>query len=161
LLNLSLMIFIGADHRGRALLENLTRNLAGLELDYKIIGEEFYSDEDDYTDFAKEVALKILGNLDESLNESFGILLCGSGQGVAIAANRFNGIRAGVCRKAEEIEISKADDNINVLCLPVTELVEDDDYNLDKMIRAFIETKFKSDPKYQRRIDKLDSLPNF
>ena len=96
------MIFIGADHRGRALLENLTRNLAGLELDYKIIGEEFYSDEDDYTDFAKEVALKILGNLDENLNESFGILLCGSGQGVAIAANRFKGIRAGVGRKAEE-----------------------------------------------------------
>ena len=143
------MIFIGADHRGRALLENLTRNLAGLELDYKIIGEEF----------AKEVALKILGNLDENLNESFGILLCGSGQGVAIAANRFKGIRAGVCRKAEEIEIAKADDNINVLCLPVTELVEDDDYNLDKMIRAFIETRFKSDPKYQRRIEKLDLLP--
>ena len=84
------MIFIGADHRGRALLENLTRNLAGLELDYKIIGEEFYSDEDDYTDFAKEVALKILGNLDENLNESFGILLCGSGQGVAIGCK--NGV---------------------------------------------------------------------
>ena len=148
------MIYIGADHRGRALLKNLTRNLTGLELGYRIVGEELYSEDDDYTDFAKEVVLKVLENLDGN----FGILLCGSGQGVAIAANRFKGIRAGVCRKADEVGVAKADDNINVLCLPVTELVEDDDYNLDKMIRAFIETKFKSDPKYQRRVEKLDGL---
>jgi ribose 5-phosphate isomerase B len=145
------MIFIGADHQGRVAFTKLKDFLEELGLELLEVGKELESAEDDYPDFAKEVCLRVLQN-----EQSRGILLCGSGQGMVIAANRFKGIRAGLCWNKQEAELARSDDDINILCLPKF-LFEDEKWK--EIIKTFLETEFKADPKYQRRIEKLDRLP--
>lgn len=151
------MIFIGADHQGRTILEELQAFLKELSLEAEVVGEEFYSPEDDYPDFAKEVVLKMF---EAGIGEARGIMLCGSGQGMAIAANRFRGIRAGLCWNVEEASLSRSDDDINVLCLPVS-LFKAEEYEegWKQIVKVFLETEFKNAPKYSRRKEKLDRLP--
>jgi ribose 5-phosphate isomerase B len=147
------MIYIGADHRGRLTVDELCSFLNDLSLEYEVVGEELSSPEDDYPDFASCVALKVL---EDTGNR--GILLCGSGQGMVIAANRFRGIRAGLCWDLEEVTLGRSDDDINVLCLP-TKIFDLEDAEWKKIIRSFLETEFKDAPKYARRVEKLDRLP--
>lgn len=156
------MLYIGADHQGRLVKADLLAFLKSLGVDFEEVRVENYSPEDDYPDFAAEVSIKVLDNL-----ENRGILLCGSGQGMAIAANRFKGIRAGLCWNIEETSLARSDDDINILCLPRTlfnkkigengEGGEVDTWQ--NIVKAFLETEFKNAPKYSRRIEKLDRLP--
>lgn len=145
------MLFIGADHQGRVVKADLLDYLNSQGTGFEVVGGESYSPEDDYPDFASEVALKVL---DDKTNR--GILLCGSGQGMAIAANRFRGIRAGICWNLEEAMLARSDDDINILCLPKTSFKGED---WQDIVKAFLETDFKNAPKYSRRIEKLDRLP--
>lgn len=141
------MIYIAADHQGRERLEEVKSLLQSLYKEFEVLGEELYSPTDDYPDFAALVCSKVL----DSGENSRGILLCGSGEGVAIAANRFEGIRAGLCWDAESARLGRSDDDINILCLPKNTEGEYKD-----IIEAFLETRFKDNPKYSRRIKKLD-----
>ncbi len=145
------MIYIGADHQGRLVKADLLAFLKSQEIGFEEVGENNYSPEDDYPDFAAAVSLRVLR--DES---NRGILLCGSGQGMAIAANRFKGIRAGLCWNLEEVTLARSDDDINVLCLPKTAFADE---SWQDIVKAFLETEFKNAPKYSRRIEKLDRLP--
>jgi ribose 5-phosphate isomerase B len=145
------MIYIGADHRGRLVVDELCSLLNDLSLEYEVVGAELNSPEDDYPDFAKEVAVRVLGS-----KEDRGILLCGSGQGMVIAANRFKGVRAGLCWDLEEVTLGRSDDDVNVLCLPTKIFNED---VVERLVKAFLETDFKDAPKYRRRVEKLDRLP--
>jgi ribose 5-phosphate isomerase B len=147
------MIYIGADHRGRLVVDELCSFLNDLSLEYEIVGEELSSPEDDYPDFASEVTVRVLRD-----KEDRGILLCGSGQGMVIAANRFRGIRAGLCWDLEEVTLGRSDDDINVLCLP-TKIFNLENDQWKNIIKAFLETEFKNAPKYARRVEKLDRLP--
>ncbi len=153
------MLYIGADHQGRLVKADLIAFLKSLEIDFEEAGQDGYSPEDDYPDFATAVVSKILN--DEA---NRGILLCGSGQGMAIAANRFKGIRAGLCWNLEEASLARSDDDINILCLPRSlfsskEGSGDGGYDWQDIVKAFLETEFKAAPKYIRRIEKLDRLP--
>lgn len=145
------MLYIGADHQGRVVKADLLAYLRSLEVNFEEVGESNYSPEDDYPDFATAVSVKVLGDETDR-----GILLCGSGQGMAIAANRFKGIRAGLCWNLEETMLARSDDDINILCLPKTAFADD---NWQDIIKAFLETEFRNAPKYARRIEKLDRLP--
>lgn len=151
------MLFIGADHQGRLVKANLLAFLKSQEVDFEEVGQENYSPEDDYPDFASAVVAKVLGS-----EEDRGILLCGSGQGMAIAANRFKGIRAGLCWDIEGASLGRSDDDINILCLPAglfDKKVEEGGDSWQDIIKAFLETEFKNAPKYNRRKEKLDRLP--
>ena len=102
-------------------------------------------------DYAKKVAVAMTSNTDP---DDFGILLCGSGQGMAMQANRFKGIRAAICSSAMEAMEARMHNNANILCLSADE----NSHNYIEIINAFMDTKPLPDEKYQRRCAKLDEI---
>ena len=142
------MLYIAADHQGRLVLNELLAFLDELQQEYEVVGKELYTPEDDYPDFAKEVVVKVLED-----KENKGILLCGSGQGMVIAANRFKGIRCGICWNEQEATLARSDDDINALSLS-RYLFENE--NWKDIVTAFLTTEFKNEEKYIRRRNKLD-----
>jgi ribose 5-phosphate isomerase B len=145
-------IYIGADHNG---FELKARLIKYLELSGHQISDEggiTLDPEDDYPLFAAKVvnAMKADGGADVR-----GLLICGSGQGICIAANRFKGIRAAVCDNPEDARSGRNDDDTNVLCLPAR-LVNQDE--AEKIVKAWLETGFAGASRYKRRIVELDQL---
>lgn len=139
-------IAIGADHRGFECKKLIVANMA--TIDWLDVGC-FSSDRCDYPELAKLVAQNILEGKAE-----LGILLCASGIGMSIAANRFNKIRAGLCCSPEIAKIAKQDDNINVLVIP-TDFVTPEQCLI--FINSWLKAEFKSGI-YQDRLDQIDRL---
>ncbi len=143
-------IYLGADHRGYQLKDELMNWLQARQISFTNFGATTYDAEDDFNDYAKKVATAILNNSDPN---DFGILLCGSGQGMCMQANRFKGIRAAICLTPAEAIETRSHNNSNVLCLPADVISGNDVYDI---INAFIDTQPLQDEKYQRRCRKLD-----
>ena len=143
-------IYLGADHRGYQLKDELIAWLKGHDISFTDFGATNYDAEDDFNDYAKKVATAILNNPDPN---DFGILLCGSGQGMCMQANRYKGIRAAICLTPAEAIETRSHNNSNVLCLPADVISGNDVYDI---INAFIDTQPLQDEKYQRRCRKLD-----
>ena len=141
------MLFLAADHRGFTLKEKIKTYLFLKKVVYEDLGAVELKPGDDYPDYARLLAEKILGHKD-----NVGIALCGSGAGMNIVLNKFDGIRAGVGENPDMITAQRRDDNINVLVIP-TDFVNDTDAYL--MVDRFLHETFKSDPKYQRRLNKI------
>lgn len=142
-------IFIGADHRGFELKNQIIEYLQEKNIRVEDMGALQLDPLDDNPDYAKKVAEAVLQNPSEFL----GIVICATGIGVSIMANRFRGIRCGVAYSIQQVKAAKEDDNINVLALAAdyTDLE-----SAKPMIDMFMSAKLKSDEKYQRRINKLD-----
>ncbi|KKU10903.1 MAG: hypothetical protein UX65_C0006G0004 [Parcubacteria group bacterium GW2011_GWB1_46_8] len=141
------MLFLAADHRGFTLKEKIKTYLFLKKVVYEDLGAVELKPGDDYPDYARLLAEKVLGYKD-----NVGIALCGSGAGMNIVLNKFDGIRAGVGENPDMITAQRRDDNINVLVIP-TDFVNDTDAYL--MVDRFLHETFKSDPKYQRRLNKI------
>ena len=99
--------------------------------------------------------MKIMGDAD---NDARAILLCGSGQGMAMAANRYRGIRAAVVRDANEAKVSRNDFDSNVLCLPADILDRQDDSVWQDLLDTWIKTPFSGAARFKRRNLELDNL---
>ncbi|HSW99606.1 MAG TPA: RpiB/LacA/LacB family sugar-phosphate isomerase [Patescibacteria group bacterium] len=145
-------IYIGADHNGFEMKRALTEGL--IRAGYEVIdeGDERLDPDDDYPQFAARAVAGIKTSDD---SDARGILICGSGQGICIAANRFKGIRAALAWNMEEVHASRNDDDCNVLCLPARYM------NIDqalKLAEAWLATPFAGAPRYKRRIKELDEL---
>lgn len=142
-------IYIGADHAGFKLKENLK---SFFRRNYKIIdcGNKRYDKDDDYPVYAARVARKVARD-----KNSFGILICGSGQGVCIAANKIKGIRAALAEHVKDAYLARKDDNCNVLCLQGRGTNHS---KTKKIVRKFLDTKFKKEAKYRRRIFEIKKL---
>ena len=104
-------IFIGTDHKGINTLNNIVEYLKENNIEVEE-SKLKHSDTDDYVDFAKDVCVNVLKNSD-----SFGILICGTGIGMSIAANKIKGIRAARCVSTDDAYLTRTDNNSNVLCL--------------------------------------------
>lgn len=145
-------IYIGADHNGFDYKAQLITILEKAGHEVADQGDEKVNPEDDYPQFSGRVATAILADHGQ---ESRGILICGSGQGMAIAANRFKGIRAALCWNVTEARASRNDDDANVLCLAsrYTSLEE-----AGAIIAVFLGTAFAGAPRFKRRIKQLDEL---
>ncbi len=144
------MIYMGADHRGYELKEKLKKYLEELGHDFIDMGAFKYDKDDDYPDFAKIVGEKVAENA-----ENRGVLICGSGIGISIAANKIKGIRAGTATTPEQIKASVNDESLNVLAIPsdfVGELLAKD------ILEAFVGTPYGTDERYIRRIKKIEEL---
>lgn len=141
-------IYIGADHRGFELKEYLKEKLKELGYEFIDKGNLKYDPLDDFPDFAFPVAKAVLKD-----KESFGILLCGSGVGVSIAANRIKGIRACLGFNKDQIEKSRQHDHCNILCLPADYIEKE---KALEFVKTFLSTKPINEEKYLRRIRKLD-----
>jgi ribose 5-phosphate isomerase B len=140
-------IVIGADHGGFALKEIVKPYVESLGHRIADVGA-FSSEPSDYPDFAELVAGKIMKREAER-----GILVCGSGVGACVAANKFPGIRASVCHDTFSARQGVNDDDMNVLCLGArivgNELARE-------LVRTFLEATFAADePRYQRRLKKV------
>ncbi|MDP3902253.1 MAG: RpiB/LacA/LacB family sugar-phosphate isomerase [bacterium] len=143
------MLYIGADHRGYKLKEDLKAFLKDSDYDFADLGNNVFDPNDDYTDFAKAVAEKV--SQDPQNNK--GILICGSGVGVDITANKFHGVRSALADDIETARQSREHDDTNVLSLPADEV----DFELaKKIIFAWLQTPFSNGEKYKRRIGKIE-----
>jgi len=143
-------IYIGADHRGFPLKETLKAYLATKNYELVDLGASQLEPQDDFVDFAKLVAVKVASD-----SESFGILLCGSGAGMCIAANKVVGISCAVGHSPQEIQAARHDDNINVLSLPADYVSVE---QAKAIIDTFLTTAFASQDRFLRRIAKIKEL---
>lgn len=146
-------IYIGADHRGFELKNILKENLRLHNYEVIDLGAYEFNPDDDYVDIALKVAKEVSKN-----KNSKGILLCGSGIGVCITANKVKGIRAGCSENLEIIKKAREDDDINILCLPADFLSKEEAFAL---VDVFLNTEFKSQEKYLRRLRKIYRYENF
>ncbi len=145
-------IYVGADHNGFRLKADLISYLLRAGYDVLDDGDKRLEPTDDYPVFAGRVVADMLSSSDD---EPRGILLCGSGQGMCIAANRYKGIRACLGYDRESVRLARNDDDCNVLCLPARSLSEDEAYII---IETFLNTPFADAPRFVRRRDELDQL---
>lgn len=144
-------IVIGCDHNGFELKNHLVDFLrrSGYEVVDK--GDKKLDHSDDYPQFAGRVIAELLGGS----REDKGILICGSGQGMCIAANRFKGIRASLVWDLAEARMSRNDDDCNVICLPARLLKSQ---QAETIVTAWLSTPFAEAPRFKRRIQQLDEL---
>jgi ribose 5-phosphate isomerase B len=145
-------VYVGADHAGFYLKQKVMAHLSKTGYDVEDEGDRQLDPADDYPQFAYMVTTKVLG--DES-NEARGILLCGSGQGMCIAANRVRGIRASLCWNEAIARETRNDNDSNVLCLPVRSLTDEEAL---KIIDTWLETSFSDAPRHARRIHEIEEL---
>ena len=144
-------VYLGADHGGYELKNQLAEHLRHAGHEVVDIGAMTLDEDDDYPKYAYGVAVKVLG--EEA--DGRGVLLCRSGQGMTIAANRVRGIRAALAWNVETAVHGRRDDNANVLVLPSDYM----DFQLAAdAVDAWLATEFKNDPKYARRLDELEEL---
>ena len=143
-------IFIGADHRGFELKNKLIEHLQEQNIRVEDMGNYEYDPEDDFPDYAQKVAQAVLQNPDEFL----GIVICGSGVGVSVAANRYNGIICALGFNTDQIHHARENDHINVLAIPSDYLSFE---TVKEMIESFISAKPNLTEKYLRRLKKLDA----
>lgn len=144
-------IYLGSDHAGFELKTILQQHLDHAGRHMEDCGARTLEDHDDYPRYAYAVATKILGGSDDDR----GVLICGSGQGMSMAANRVNGVRAALAWSPDSARSARADDDANVLVLPARFVSADEAIEI---LDAFLATEFKADPKYQRRLDELEQL---
>lgn len=144
-------IFVGADHNGFRLKEHIEAYVRSLGHDVKDVSGNKFDPHDDFPIHAAKVATNVLANPD-----SVGILLCGSGQGVCMAANRYKGIRASLIWNEEEARSSRNDDDANILCLPAREFQTLDE--VKSMIDIWLKTPFDGAARFVRRIKQMDEL---
>ena len=143
--DLSKPVAIGSDHAGFDYKEDLISFLEAKGLPFKDFGTHS-RDSVDYPDFAHPVAESV-----ESGESSFGILLCGSANGVAITANKHQGIRAALCWGEEIAKLAREHNDANVICIPSRFVREGD---AEKMVNIFMNTAFEGG-RHANKINKI------
>ena len=145
-------VYLGSDHQGHDLKQAVFAWLSSEGVDVEDVGNKTLDPKDDYPQFAQMAALKVVGSDDK---DPRAILICGGGQGMAIAANRFKGIRASVVWDEEEAKMTRLDNDSNVLSLPAR-VLDGDFNNVKDIIKTWLDTKFTGAARHQRRINELD-----
>lgn len=144
------MIYLGADHRGYFLKEKVKIWLKGLGFDFSDLGAYEYDPTDDYPAFAQKVA-----SLVSKEKGALGILICGSGVGVEVVANKFDGVRAGIGKSPLQVKAARKDDDMNILVLAA-------DFTNDKeakeMVKIFLMTKFDEEQRHKRRLEEIEKI---
>ncbi len=144
-------IYIGADHRGFELKKALKEYLKGKGFKVDDAGSASYDEADDYPDFAVKVASEVSKNPEEDR----GILLCGSGMGMDVVANKVKGVRATVAYSRESAEHARARDNVNVITLASDVLSEKE---AQEIAMTFLKTEFGRAERDLRRLKKVREI---
>lgn len=144
------MIAMGSDHGGFELKEHIKKHLEERSLEYKDFG--CYDENSvDYPDIAEKVC-----NAINSGDADKGILVCGTGIGISIAANKIDGIRAAHCHDVYSAEMTKRHNNANVICMGGRVIGRELAF---KIIDAWLDAEFEGG-RHQKRIDKIHTLEN-
>ena len=141
-------VSVGSDHRGIQIKNRLIQSLTNAG--FQVADEGTDSDQScDYPDFAAQVAQKVSrGEADR------GILICGTGIGMAIAANKFAGVRAASCYDEVMVEMSRRHNNVNILCLPGDMIGE---RPIDELVLMWLQTEFDGG-RHAARLEKISKL---
>lgn len=145
-------VYIGADHNGFELRESLVAHLKRSGYEVADDGDTKLDPTDDFPVYAQRVVKDVLGSDDK---DARGVLICGSGQGMCMAANRFKGVRALLGYDHESVRSARNDDNANVICLPASVLKKD---KANLLVDTFLNTPFAAAPRFVRRINEIDHL---
>ena len=141
-------VFIASDHAGLELKAKIAQALDGIA-EVIDLGPHTFDKDDDYPDYAAQVSEKVLET------GSMGILICDTGLGMSIAANRNSGIRAALCTNEFMAERARTHNDANILCLGSS--VTDEDEN-SAIAKTFLTTEFSDAPRHVRRNERLDTL---
>ncbi len=143
------MISLGCDHGGYALMQVVKKHLEDRKIEYKDFG--CYNTEScDYPDFGKKAALAVANKECEK-----GIIICTTGIGISISANKIKGIRAALCHDSLSAKMTRLHNNANVLAMGAGIVGE----NLAiEIVDVFLDTEFSNEERHQRRIDKIESI---
>jgi len=145
------MVAIGSDHAGFEYKEFLKKLLNEIGISYQDFGA--LSDASvDYPDIAHIVSEAVVSGKYEN-----GILICGTGIGMSIVANKHKGIRAAVCESQKSAQLSREHNNANILCLGARILSWD---IVSEIVKVFLSTPFSNGERHERRIQKIHSITN-
>ncbi|RMF97140.1 MAG: ribose 5-phosphate isomerase B [Candidatus Schekmanbacteria bacterium] len=142
------MLLIGADHGGFKLKERIKKYLSQKNIPFEDVGTN-NEESCDYPDFAVSVAKRISEGKAEK-----GILICGTGIGMSITANKFPGVRATLCHNSFTAKMSREHNNSNILVLGERDIDEETALEITKI---WLETPFAGD-RHQRRLDKIKAI---
>ena len=145
-------VYIAADHNGFELRKSIVSYLRKHGYDIVETGETEFDPNDDYPIIAQRLTRELLASKDK---DPRGILICGSGQGVCIAANRSKGARALLGYDNESVRSARNDDDANILCLPARTLSTNKAISL---VNTFLDTEFAAAPRFIRRKHELDNI---
>ena len=148
-LNFKMKIYLGSDHAGFELKENMKKFLTKKNIEFEDLGNLKFQKEDDYPDYAAKVARKV------AKDKTKGILFCGSSHGMAIAANKIKGIRAVSASDVEEARKNREHNDANVLALGGWNFNEE---KVEKIILTWLKTPFPEVKRHKRRVDKIKRL---
>ncbi len=143
------MFYIAADHAGHHLKKDLEQFFKNQEMEYEDLGAKNYDEKDDFVDFAVILAKKVV----ETSHE--GILICGSGHGMCIVANKIKGVRAIVGYSISGAELGRKHNDANILCLAGRVLSKD---HAEAIIKTFLNTEFSGEERFVLRNKKIAEL---
>jgi ribose 5-phosphate isomerase B len=143
-------IAVGADHAGVPLNERVIEELRAAGHEVEDFGTHDASAPDDYPDYAE-----LVGRAVQSGRAEIGILVCGSGAGVSVAANKLRGVRAVMCSDTYTAHQSREHDDCNVLCLGAR--VTGAELALE-IVRAFVAARFTNEARHRRRLEKIKRI---
>ena len=143
-------VYLGADHAGFEVKNKIREHLAHNGYDVEDIGPHTLDPDDDYPKYSFELTTKVLGE-----DGSRGILVCGSGQGVCMAANKVRGIRAALVWSQEMARETRRDNDSNVLCLASRFT---DEATAIGIVENWLEEDFSGEERHTRRIKQLEEL---
>lgn len=145
-------VFVGSDHQGFAAKIKLIAFL--LKQGYEVLDDSAgtLNPDDDFPIIAKRVVMDMKATGD---TDARGVLICGSGQGMCMTANRYKGIRACLGYDRESVRSARNDDDANVLCMAVKSAQTDVNYTIPL---TFLCTSFAAAPRYSRRIQEMDDV---
>ena len=144
------MIYLGADHAGFKLKEKIKKHLEKNDIAYADLGAHEMDKNDDYPDFASLVAKKV-----SKENQARGILICGTGNGMAIAANKIKGARAAVVCSSRDAKSSVEDDAANIIAFGARNVSS---LRVIAYVKAFLDAKPSTASRHKRRVKKIVEL---
>lgn len=144
------MIYLGTDHKGFYLKEKIKPWLKDWKYNFEDLGALTLDPKDNYPLYASKVARAVVAH-----KNSFGILLCGSGVGVDVVANKFDGIRASIGKEVRQIAAGRHDDNMNVLVIAASFT---SDKQTKDLIKIFLETKFSAKKRFTKRLKDIEKI---
>ena len=142
-------IFLGADHNGFKLKESIKKYLKNLGVNFRDLGNTVFDLRDDYPYFALKVGKQVVKT------KSKGILICGSGQGVCLAANKIKGIRAALVFNKKQSQKVREELNSNILCLAGQEISFQ---KAKEIVKTWLKTKFSRRKRYLRRLKEIQQI---
>lgn len=145
------MIAVGCDHAGFELKQDIMKHLEERNIEFKDYGT-YSADSCDYAVYAEKTARAVADGECE-----LGLLFCGTGVGISIAANKVRGIRACCCSDLFSAEMTRMHNNANMLCLGGRVLTPE---KAIEIVDIFLDTPFSGEERHQRRIDQITDLEN-